>query len=136
MSTARSSGGRCWSVTSGSRVAGVNQMSRVKRPVRTRVLAACIVAASVGAWVNAQTPAMPAVYAVSYVEVLPSSSPAAKTALREYRGASRADEGFVGLELFEKPDRAGHFSIIETWRDQKAFDAHAAAAHTMRLITA
>ena len=26
--------------------------------------------------------------------------------------------------------RANHFTVIETWRNQKALDAHAAAAHT------
>jgi quinol monooxygenase YgiN len=26
--------------------------------------------------------------------------------------------------------RANHFTIVETWRDQQAFDAHVAAAHT------
>jgi quinol monooxygenase YgiN len=28
--------------------------------------------------------------------------------------------------------RANHFTVIEVWRDQKAFDAHVAAAHTKK----
>jgi quinol monooxygenase YgiN len=56
--------------------------------------------------------------------------------LKEYRSASRAADGFVALDLFEKADRTGHFGLVETWRDQKAFDAHAAAAPSMRLMTA
>ena len=31
--------------------------------------------------------------------------------------------------------RANHFTIVETWRDQQAFDAHVAAAHTRHIAT-
>src|SRR3954462_13263201 len=71
---------------------------------------------------HAQTPASvsPAVYVVSYVEVMPSSATQGKAVLKAYRGASRSDAGAVALEVFEKADRPGHFALIETWSDQKA----------------
>src|ERR1700733_13727987 len=74
-----------------------------------------------------EAPAETAFYAVSYVEVMPSSRPAAITALKHYREASLKDDGYVRFEIFEQGGRPGHFGIIETWRDQKAFDARAAA---------
>ena len=35
-----------------------------------------------------------------------------------------------GLAIVQHVMRANHFTVIETWRNQKALDAHAAAAHT------
>jgi quinol monooxygenase YgiN len=85
----------------------------------------------------AQTPAPdPTVYTVAYFEVGPGSRTAAATLLRQYRDASRADEGLVSLDLLEQVDRPGHFVYAEAWRDQRAFDAHASAAHTRGLLEA
>ena len=49
-------------------------------------------------------------------------------ALKQYREASRKDDGYVRVEFFEQVGRPGHFAIIETWRDQKALDAHGTGA--------
>ena len=74
-------------------------------------------------------------YAVSYVETTASSTSTATSALKQYRDASRAQEGFVRAEFFEQIGRPGHYAIVETWRDQKAFDARDAAAQK-RLLDA
>jgi quinol monooxygenase YgiN len=62
-------------------------------------------------------------HAVSYVESAASSATTAASALKRYRDANRALDGFVRVEVFEQIGRPGHFAVIETWRDQKAFDA-------------
>src|SRR4029078_2139128 len=46
------------------------------------------------------------------------------------RDASRKQDGFMRAEFFEQIGRPGHFAIVETWRDQKAFDARDAGTHT------
>jgi quinol monooxygenase YgiN len=84
-----------------------------------------------GADIRADT----AFYTVSYVEVLTSSRPAAIAALKQYRDASRKDDGYARFELFEQVGRPGHFAIVETWRDQKAFDARGAAPQKQLLDT-
>jgi quinol monooxygenase YgiN len=76
---------------------------------------------------RADTPADPSFYTVSYVEVMAPSRPPAIAALKQYGDASRKEEGYVRFELFEQVGRPGHFAIVETWRDQKAFDARGAA---------
>ena len=78
---------------------------------------------------GAQTPAETSFFAVTYVDVMPASKAAAVGAFKQYRDTSRKDEGFVRFDFFEQAGRPGHFAIIETWANQKAFDAHAAAAH-------
>ena len=77
---------------------------------------------------GADVPADPTVYATSYVEVMPSARAAAIAALKQYRDASRKQDGYGRLDLFEQIGWPGHFAIFEAWRDQKAFEAHNAAA--------
>src|SRR5207245_5810272 len=77
----------------------------------------------------------PAFFAVSYVEVMPGSRAAGVAALKQYRDASRKDEGFVSLELFEQIGWPAHFALVEKWADQKAFDAHGMAMHTKQMLT-
>ena len=81
---------------------------------------------------GAQAPADTTVYSVTYAEVAGSSSGAMANAFKQYREASRKEDGFIRFDLREQAGRPGLFSVVETWRDQKAIDAHAAAAHTKR----
>ena len=85
--------------------------------------------------IAAQTPPDPSLYAVSYVDVMPASRGPAVAALKQYRDSSRKDDGYVRLEFFEQIGRPGHFAVLETWRDQKALDAHGMAAHTQQLLS-
>jgi quinol monooxygenase YgiN len=85
---------------------------------------------SLAARVHAQEATDTARYAVTYVSVRPSARMSAITAFRQYRDASRKEDGYGRLELFEQAGPPGHLAIVETWRDQQAFDAHANAAHT------
>jgi quinol monooxygenase YgiN len=78
---------------------------------------------------GAQAPADSTFYSVVYVDIAPASRTAAIAAFKQYREASRQDSGFVRVEFFEQVGRPAHFSIVETWSDSKAFDAHAASAH-------
>jgi quinol monooxygenase YgiN len=85
--------------------------------------------------IRADTPADAHVYAVSYVEVNALSGATAIAALKQYRDASRKEDGCVRLDLFEQVGRPGHFAVVETWRDQKAFDARGTAAQKQFLDT-
>jgi quinol monooxygenase YgiN len=75
----------------------------------------------------------PAVYVVAYFEVVPPSTIEAAALLRQYRDASRTDAGLVRLEVLQQCGRPDHFAIVETWQDQKSFEAHSSAAHTRAL---
>jgi quinol monooxygenase YgiN len=98
------------------------------------LLSAVVFSSSLGAQTRGDTPSDAAVYAVSYVEVMPSSRAGAIVALKAYRDASRNDDGYVRLELLEQLGRPGHFVILETWREQRAFDTHGMAGHTRQFL--
>ncbi len=88
----------------------------------TVVLSTCL-----AVQIDAQAPADAAVYAVSYVEVMPAAKAAMVGALKQYRDASRKEDGYVRSDLLEQVGRPGHFAVVETWKDQRAFDAHGMA---------
>jgi len=74
-----------------------------------------------------------AVYTVSYIEVMPSSQGETIALLRQYREASRKEEGNVRLEVLQQHGRPDHFVLLATWKDQKALDAHSMATHAAQL---
>jgi quinol monooxygenase YgiN len=91
------------------------------------LLSIVMLSACLAVQIDAQASADTAVYAVSYVEVMPSARAAMAAALKQYRDASRKEDGYVRLDLLEQIGRPAHFAVIETWKDQKAFDAHGMA---------
>lgn len=96
----------------------------------SRPAAIVLLALFAAAAIAAQAPADSSVYAVAYVDVMPSGRPAAIAALIAYRGASARDGGYVQVDLFEQIGRPAHFAVVEVWRDQAAFDEHANGAAT------
>jgi quinol monooxygenase YgiN len=71
-----------------------------------------------------------AVYIVSYLEVVPALTSEAVALLRQYREASRKDDGYGRLEVLQQSGRPDHFAIVELWQGEKALEAHVVAAHT------
>ena len=63
-----------------------------------------------------------------------TSRPRARTnALRRSRlwsRTSRKEAGAVRFEVFQQGNRPNHFSVVEAWKDQRAYDRHITAAHT------
>ena len=72
-------------------------------------------------------------FAVSYVEVMPSSRTVALAAFKQCRETSHRQDGHLRFELFEQVGRPAHFAVVETWRDQKAFDARASSVQQQLL---
>lgn len=79
------------------------------------------------ALLSAQAPPDGAAYSVAYVDIALASRTAAITAIKQYREASRKDDGFQRIEFFEQTGWPAHFCIIETWANNQDFDAHAAS---------
>lgn len=94
----------------------------------TLVLGIAVLASSVAVPIHAQAPGGDGVYAVSYVDVMPSARTATTAALKQYRDRSRQEDGYVRVDVLEQVGRPGHFALVEAWRDQQAVDAHGTAA--------
>ena len=69
------------------------------------------------------------VYVVSYIEVAPPARDAAAGLLHQLANASRKDEGNARFEILQRVAPPNQFAIVTIWKDQNAYDRHAAAAH-------
>ena len=69
-----------------------------------------------------------AFYTATYVEVVPPAAAQGAAWLRQYGEAGRKDTGSLRLEILQRIDRPNQFTILAAWKDQKAFEAHRAAA--------
>ena len=50
--------------------------------------------------------------------------------LKQLADTSRKDEGNLRFDVLQQIMRLNHFTVVETWQNQKAYDAHVAAAQT------
>ena len=71
-----------------------------------------------------------AIYVVSYIDVAPAASATAAGLLRQLANAGRKDDGNMRFEILQRVAPPNQFAIVAIWRDQKAYDAHMAAAHS------
>lgn len=71
------------------------------------------------------------IYVVTHLDTLTSIGSAANV-LQQYVADSRKDKGAVRIELYVQIGRTNHYSLVEVWENQQAFDAHEAAAHTKK----
>ena len=62
-------------------------------------------------------------FAVAYVETRTDAAAAGRAALERYRDGVVGQAGCVAVELFEQAGRPGRFAVVESWRDQAAFEA-------------
>jgi quinol monooxygenase YgiN len=78
------------------------------------------------------TPPPPAgpVYVATYVEVVNASVKDGEKLLAQYRDASRKESGNSRAEVAREIARPTRFVVLETWKDQAAFDAHGKSAGT------
>jgi quinol monooxygenase YgiN len=71
----------------------------------------------------------PSIYMVTYIEVAPAAQGQTTTLLRQLADASRKDAGLVRFEVLQRTAPSRQFVILESWKDQQAFDAHVATVH-------
>lgn len=73
-----------------------------------------------------------AVYVIAHVDFAPNpqAQQAPAALLTRLAEASRQEAGNLRFDVTQHTMRANHFTVVEGWRNQQAFDAHVAAAHT------
>jgi quinol monooxygenase YgiN len=71
-----------------------------------------------------------ALYVVTHVDVFPAGKDQAAELVKAQADAARKDDGNLRYDLLQWDGHPNHFTLVEAWRDRKAFDASAAAPHT------
>jgi len=73
-----------------------------------------------------------AIWVVTHVDVPPPSKDACIAELKTLTEASRKDAGNEMFDVVQQTNRPNHFTVVEVWKDVKAFDTHGSAEHTRR----
>jgi quinol monooxygenase YgiN len=94
------------------------------------LVAATVVPLGAGAQAPAPVVHPGEVYVAIYVDILPSAAKTAAGLLKQYRDASRKDEGNLRAEVVQEANRPNRFAVLAVWAEQKAWEAHGKAAHT------
>ena len=69
-----------------------------------------------------------AVYAVTYLDVSTDWIQQGAGLIKQLRDASRRQSGNLEFTVLQESERPNRFVIVEGWKDQAAFDAHAKSA--------
>jgi quinol monooxygenase YgiN len=69
-----------------------------------------------------------AVYAVTYLDVSTDWTLQGSGLIKQFRDASRRQSGNLEFTVLQESERPNRFVIVEGWKDQAAFDAHAKSA--------
>jgi quinol monooxygenase YgiN len=79
----------------------------------------------------AQSGAAPggAVLVVTHVDVIPPNQVQVREMLKTLADASRKETGSLRFDVLQGV-RQNHFTVVEAWRDGRAYEAHVTAAHT------
>ena len=71
-----------------------------------------------------------AVYVITHVDVFPAGKDQAVELVKAQAEAARKDDGNLRYDVLQWDGHPNHFTLVEAWRDRKAFDASVAAPHT------
>jgi quinol monooxygenase YgiN len=91
------------------------------------------VAALLAAPARSQTAAP--IVVVAHVDVIPDSLAHGLATLRTYAADARHDPGARRIDLLQQVDRPNHFTIVEEWASQTAYNSHVALGHTRQFRT-
>jgi quinol monooxygenase YgiN len=103
-------------------------------PAVTAILIAAFALAAPSA--RAQNATDPTLYVMRYIEVMPGSKDDGAALLKKLATESRKDDGALRFDVLERTAPQNQFVTLETWKDQKALDAHMGAAHTKQFLAA
>lgn len=71
-----------------------------------------------------------AIYAITHVDVFPAGKDQAAELVKAQADAARNDDGNLRYDVLQWDGHPNHFTLVEAWRERKAFDAGSAAPHT------
>jgi quinol monooxygenase YgiN len=70
-----------------------------------------------------------AIYVLTHVDVFPAHKDAAIELVKTQAEAARQDDGNLRYDVVQWDGHPNHFTLVEVWRDRKAFDAAVTTPH-------
>jgi quinol monooxygenase YgiN len=80
-----------------------------------------------------QSPSATALYLVTHVDVPPPRKDETEILLKRIAEQSATHQGNLRYDVFQQhAPRTNHFTVVECWADENAFEAHEAHANTLQ----
>jgi quinol monooxygenase YgiN len=113
----------------------LNLISDAARASIGRLMPAAALAIGIATGLGSSAPAQTggdAVYSVTYLDVSTDWIVQGAGLIRQFRDSSRGQAGNLEFSAMQETDRSNRFVIVEGWKDQASFQAHAKSADTAR----
>jgi quinol monooxygenase YgiN len=112
-------------------------MPTVRQIICQAILIMALVFLGLPLWAQGPSPqaALVPLVDVIHIDVVPQFTNQAILLLRTYRQESLSDNGCKRIDVLQQVGRPNHFTVIEEWENQSAYDKHVSAAHTLRFRT-
>jgi quinol monooxygenase YgiN len=69
-----------------------------------------------------------AIYAVTHVDIIPPKKDEGLAAAKDLAAPSRKENGNLRYDVLQQTSRPNHMTLVETWTDMKAIEAHEISA--------
>jgi len=69
---------------------------------------------------------------VIHIDAMPQFTQDAATLLDAFRRDSLKDSGEKQFQVLQETGHTNHFTLVETWSDEKAYEAHNSAEHARK----
>ncbi len=102
------------------------------RPTSKSIVTATISLLLSSGWLPISRGAEPEnlIVTVIHVDARPTDTRSAQLLLDGFRRSSLRDTGAKGFEVLQEIGHPNHFTLVEKWLDEKAYEAHNLARHT------
>ena len=70
------------------------------------------------------------VYVITHIDLTPNNTGAGLAVTRQYAAATLKEKSCTRFEILQQDGRPNHLTLVATWKDRKAFDAHDGAPLT------
>ena len=70
------------------------------------------------------------VHVITHIDLMPAGTQAGIMALKQFAAATLKEKDCLRFEILQQDGRPNHFTLVATWKDKSAFDAHDSAAYT------
>lgn len=71
------------------------------------------------------------VYVITHIDLMPNNTAAGVALLKQFESVTlNKEKKCVRFEVLQQDGRPNHLTIVATWKDKNAFDAHDSAPYT------
>lgn len=70
------------------------------------------------------------VHVITHIDLMPNGTATGVTLLKQFAATTLKEKDCLRFEILQQDGRPNHLTLVATWKDQKAFDAHDSAPYT------